>query len=81
MTAIMSPKAAAAMPKIDAFLVTQEKRDRIPATLRAFRSDLHNFRDWWEEPVGAYSLFPTWQVAAYDGESGTASRLTAFHPG
>ena len=34
---------------IDTFLVTQEKRDLAPATLRAFRSDLHNFRDWWEE--------------------------------
>jgi site-specific recombinase XerD len=34
---------------IDTFLVTQAKRYLAPATLRAFRSDLHNFRDWWEE--------------------------------
>jgi len=34
---------------IDTFLVTQAKHDLAPATLRAFRSDLQNFRDWWEE--------------------------------
>ncbi len=34
---------------IERFLTAQEKRDLSPATLRALRSYLCNFGDWWEE--------------------------------